>query len=91
MKYFNILLIIITISACQFKSPRKKGEPSEKEVLYYIYCNHPTKGRKYYIVNQETWNHPHGFRSANWLFTDIEGREVKTSMGCYTDSRLRKE
>ena len=88
MKKTLAFIMALFLTACNFEKPRKNNEPSED--LYYIICKHPRKNYVQFKVTKNTWKSPYSLRNSIWIFKDIQGRIVKTSLGCYTDNTLIK-
>tara|TARA_B100000035_G_C20703966_1_gene423944 strand:- start:193 stop:537 length:345 start_codon:yes stop_codon:yes gene_type:complete len=80
-------LLLFLLSSCQFEKPNKKGHT--RKDLYQIYCIHPTLGYKRFIVSKNTWNYPIYNNGNTWIFIDINGNKVVSSLGCYTDKSMK--
>lgn len=87
---FNLLrflVIVVLFFSCQFKNPDKEGYL--RKDLYQIICLHPIKGYKKFIVSKNTWKYPMYNNSNTWMFIDINGNKVVSTLGCYTDTSLK--
>lgn len=87
MKTF-ILSVLIAISGCNFEEARRDGK--SKIFVYEVICKHPKRGFvSYYVKDNYIDVRTHKPGSAIWVFRDIKGVLVKTSLGCYTDSTMK--
>lgn len=85
MKVFILSIIII---GCTFEEPRLDGK--NKISVYEIICKHPKKGYVKHIVKKSHERvKPYKNRNSIWVFRDIKGVLVESSLGCYTDSTMK--
>lgn len=83
-----ILLALLSFSGCNFEEPRRDGK--NKIPVFKIICKHPHKGYVSYLVKDVYVNtRPYRLRNSIWLFRDIKGVLVESSLGCYTDSTMK--